>query len=434
MGPALDKTDGVTEEVALSPTVNLSKNGGVYAARNSATAIAHDADGHYRVELNATDTNTLGRLRAYFQDPATHLPVWEDFMVVPANVYDSLIAGSDTLKADVTQLVGVAQSATDLKDFADAGYDPATNKVQGVVLVDTTTTNTDMRGTDGANTTVPLAAASTATLANQTTILNRIGDFAGTGLNTIKGFFQAMFRKDGGVSGANLPSEINEVENTISGTYDASTDSQEATRDTAPLGTAMRGTDGANTITPPTSAAIADAVHDEALSGHTTAGTAGKKLSDIPTTAMRGTDGANTTTPPTVTAIRTEMDNNSAKLAEVTAARKSELDAGTSGKMANDVDTRLPTSSELAYIVDHAKTAPPVTFTGGSTTTAILGNVDGVAASSTDDFYNGAVLIFNAGTLDEQRTDITDYVGATKTATITAVTTAVTSSHTAIMV
>src|SRR3990170_223111 len=39
-------------------------------------------------------------------------------------------------------LGGVVQSATDLKDFADDGYDPATNKVQGVVLVDTTTTVT----------------------------------------------------------------------------------------------------------------------------------------------------------------------------------------------------------------------------------------------------------------------------------------------------
>ena len=53
-------------------------------------------------------------------------------------------------EVDVTHLGGAAQSATDLKDFADAGYDPATNKVQGVVLVDTTTTNTDMRGTDSA--------------------------------------------------------------------------------------------------------------------------------------------------------------------------------------------------------------------------------------------------------------------------------------------
>lgn len=99
-----------------------------------------------------------------------------------------------------------------------------------------------------------------------------------------------------------------------------------------------------------------------------------------------------------------------------------------------EMEVRTPSATELAYIVDHAKTAAPLTFTGGTTTTAILGNVDGSAASSVDDFYNGAVLVFNAGTLDEQRTDITDYVGSTKTATITAVTTAVTSSHTALLV
>ncbi|MCK9570062.1 hypothetical protein M0R72_14055 [Candidatus Pacearchaeota archaeon] len=37
-----------------------------------------------------------------------------------------------------------AQSATDLKDFADTGYDPSTHKVAGVVLTDTCTTNTDL--------------------------------------------------------------------------------------------------------------------------------------------------------------------------------------------------------------------------------------------------------------------------------------------------
>ena len=45
-------------------------------------------------------------------------------------------------EVDVTKIGGDAQSATDLKDFADAGYDPATNKVQGVVLCDTLTTYT----------------------------------------------------------------------------------------------------------------------------------------------------------------------------------------------------------------------------------------------------------------------------------------------------
>jgi len=58
-------------------------------------------------------------------------------------------------EVDVTKLGGVAQSLDDLKDFADAGYDPVTNKVQGVVLVDTSTANSDMRGTNSANTVIP---------------------------------------------------------------------------------------------------------------------------------------------------------------------------------------------------------------------------------------------------------------------------------------
>lgn len=44
--------------------------------------------------------------------------------------------------SDLRQMGGVAQSASDLKDFADDGYDPSANKVQGVVLVDTLTTYT----------------------------------------------------------------------------------------------------------------------------------------------------------------------------------------------------------------------------------------------------------------------------------------------------
>ncbi len=167
VGPFLDKTDGVTEETALSPAVEISKAGGAFAARNSATAIAHDSNGWYSVELNATDTNTLGILLLKVDDAATHLPVWHEYMVLPAVVYDSLVAGSDNLQVDVTQwlgtaaatptvagvpevdmthLGGVAQSATDLKDFADDGYDPATNKVQGLVLADALTTNNDKTG------------------------------------------------------------------------------------------------------------------------------------------------------------------------------------------------------------------------------------------------------------------------------------------------
>jgi hypothetical protein len=47
---------------------------------------------------------------------------------------------------NVSQLGGVTQSATDLKDLADTGYDPSTHKVAGVVLADTVTTNSDKTG------------------------------------------------------------------------------------------------------------------------------------------------------------------------------------------------------------------------------------------------------------------------------------------------
>lgn len=52
------------------------------------------------------------------------------------------IQSTGEVDANLTMMGAVVQSATDLKDFADAGYDPGTNKVQGVVLVDTCTTLT----------------------------------------------------------------------------------------------------------------------------------------------------------------------------------------------------------------------------------------------------------------------------------------------------
>lgn len=121
LGPALDKTDGVTEETALSPTVEVSKNHGAFAARNSVTAITHDSNGWYAVELNATDTGTLGPLIAKFDDAATHLPVWREFMVVPANVYDGLVGATDVLQVDVSQWKDATAPAMTGDAFARLG-------------------------------------------------------------------------------------------------------------------------------------------------------------------------------------------------------------------------------------------------------------------------------------------------------------------------
>lgn len=104
LGPFLDKTDGVTEETGLSPSVEVSKNNADFVARSSASAISHNSNGWYSVPLDTTDTGTLGPLCVKSDDAANHLPVWKDFMVVPAVVYDSLIAGSDLLTVDATDI------------------------------------------------------------------------------------------------------------------------------------------------------------------------------------------------------------------------------------------------------------------------------------------------------------------------------------------
>ena len=95
VGPFVDATDGSTPETALTITqadVRLSKNGGLFAQKNDATAATHDENGFYLVTFNATDVATLGRLRFSIQK-AGALPVWRDLHVVHADFWDWKYAG-----------------------------------------------------------------------------------------------------------------------------------------------------------------------------------------------------------------------------------------------------------------------------------------------------------------------------------------------------
>ena len=109
IGPFLDSTDGVTAETLLTitqPDVRLKKNAGAWAQKAAAQTLTHEENGNYEVTLDATDTDTLGLLRLHVAESGA-LPVWEDFMVMPANVWDSLF-GADLLQVDATQLLGTA--------------------------------------------------------------------------------------------------------------------------------------------------------------------------------------------------------------------------------------------------------------------------------------------------------------------------------------
>lgn len=102
IGPFLDETDGKTAETALTitqPDVRLKKNNGNWAQKAAAQTLTHEENGWYEVTLDATDTNTLGILIVAVHE-AGALPVWKEYMVVPANVYDALVLGTEWLTVD----------------------------------------------------------------------------------------------------------------------------------------------------------------------------------------------------------------------------------------------------------------------------------------------------------------------------------------------
>ena len=298
-GPFLDVGDAATLEIGLvsaldhaSTGILLSKNGGALTIRSAAvTATTYDAYGNYRVTLSTTDTDTLGTLRMQFIETATCLPVWQDFMVLPANVWDSLY-GSDKLDVNVEEWNATAVPAehtagypiVTVKDGTGTGeINTNAGAVALVDLVTTTTTATNVTTVNGLAAGVITAASiadnaiDTATFAAGTTIprvtladtvttytgntpqtgdsFARIGA-AGAGLTDLGGFsttakgqiqteaedaivvhrLDELLNADSDIDGAAPPtvgSVFHELMTKTAGsfTYDQTTDSLEAIRD-----------------------------------------------------------------------------------------------------------------------------------------------------------------------------------------------------------
>ena len=105
LGPFIDDGDGKSAETGLTISqadIRLSKNGGDFAQTNNATGATHDEFGYYDIPLDTTDTNTLGRLLVAVHESGA-LPVWKEFLVVTANVYDTLCS-TDIFDVNVTAL------------------------------------------------------------------------------------------------------------------------------------------------------------------------------------------------------------------------------------------------------------------------------------------------------------------------------------------
>ena len=141
LGPFVDESDAKTAETGLTLSqadVRLSKNGGAFAQKSDSGTCSHLENGHYACGLNATDTNTLGRLRVAVHE-AGALPVWLDLEVVPANVWDSLFGAdrlqvhADEITAGLITAAAIAGGAIDadavaadvVAEIADAVWDEA---------------------------------------------------------------------------------------------------------------------------------------------------------------------------------------------------------------------------------------------------------------------------------------------------------------------
>lgn len=117
-GPAIASSDGYSPSTALAFTTQadailFSKNGSTFANRNSTQVVTAVRGGYYTVNLNTVDVGIVGRLRIAFRESSTHIPFWEDFQVVPNNVYDSLYGGSTYLQVDV-QTIETADATTQI--------------------------------------------------------------------------------------------------------------------------------------------------------------------------------------------------------------------------------------------------------------------------------------------------------------------------------
>lgn len=134
-GCFVDPADGVTLVVGLvsaidhaSTGIKLSKNGGALTIRHaSVTASTYDGYGNYIVTLDTTDTNTLGSLRMQFAAAASCMPVWMDFMVLPADVYDMFVAGTGLGVGTVS--ASVNDAAATVLSFVGASTLSATDNI-----------------------------------------------------------------------------------------------------------------------------------------------------------------------------------------------------------------------------------------------------------------------------------------------------------------
>jgi hypothetical protein len=125
LGYFLDSTDGNTEKTGLTianTDIKIWKTNTTTVTSKNSGGATHISNGIYYCVLDATDTDTLGPI-VLFTHVAGALVVRVEGVVLAANIYDSMIAGTDLFDVSVTQWTGTNVASPDT-----AGYPKVTLK------------------------------------------------------------------------------------------------------------------------------------------------------------------------------------------------------------------------------------------------------------------------------------------------------------------
>ena len=330
IGPFVDDTDGKTAETGLTiedSHIRVSKAGANFIDKAETTNAAHDEAGFYVVILNATDTNTVGELQIAIHISGA-LPVFKTFQVVEEDIYAAFFAGSATLAASVASIL--EDTATTI---------PATIATVDTV-VDAVKVVTDAISTNGSGlSAVPWNASWDAEVQSE------VADaLVAIGLDHL---VSASVAGSDVVDNSIVAKLVSKESTADWDDFVNTTDSLQALRD---RGDASWVTGGGGSA-----ADVADAVWDEASSGHAGAGTYGKALSDILTdTAEIGSAGAGLSGVPWNAAWDAEVQSECADaLAAYDPPTKAEMDAmwTTAATESYAGDGAAATPAQLLYMI-----------------------------------------------------------------------------------
>ena len=252
-GPFLDDTDGKTAETGLTiedSHIRVSKAGANFIDKAETSDSAHDEAGYYVVVLNGTDTNTVGELQIACHVSGA-LPVFKTFQVVETDIYAAIFADAATLAASVASIL----------------EDTATTIPATIATVDTEVgaikTVTDAISTNGSGlSAVPWNSSWDAEVQSE------VADaLVAIGLDHL---VSASVAGSDVVDNSIVAKLVSKESTADWDDFVNTTDSLQALRD---RGDASWVTGGGGSAS-----AIADAVWDEATSGHTTSGTFGEQV------------------------------------------------------------------------------------------------------------------------------------------------------------